>query len=145
MTFALDERALRNAPAPALGVLTRLRVKGFGVSLDSFGAGHARRPSSSAALPLTEVRLAPVLVTGAGGGPAADPGRSRTRSTSAATLDVTIVGDGCESEDDLRLLLELGCDRVHGRVHRRGDARRASCPAGWRAGTRTGSCVGGDR
>ena len=39
---------------------------------------------------------------------------SRTRSTSAATLDVTVVGAGCEDEDDLRLLLELGCDSVTG-------------------------------
>jgi EAL domain-containing protein (putative c-di-GMP-specific phosphodiesterase class I) len=32
----------------------------------------------------------------------------------ARTLDVFLVGTGCESEDDLRLLLDLGCDRVLG-------------------------------
>jgi EAL domain-containing protein (putative c-di-GMP-specific phosphodiesterase class I) len=32
----------------------------------------------------------------------------------ARTLEVVLVGNGCESEDDLRLLLELGCDRVLG-------------------------------
>ena len=112
ITFALDERALRTAPAAALGLLTRLRVKSFGVSLANFGTAHADLQLLRA-IPLTEARLAPHLVAGAAG----DPQRARAIEDAielGRELDVTIVGDGCESEDDLRLLLGLGCDRVAG-------------------------------
>jgi EAL domain-containing protein (putative c-di-GMP-specific phosphodiesterase class I) len=89
-----------------------LRVKGFGVALDGFGTGRAPADQLRR-LPLTEVELAPFLVTGAH----ADPSRARVLEETvevARALDVTVVGDGCESEDDLRLLLTLGCDRVMG-------------------------------
>jgi EAL domain-containing protein (putative c-di-GMP-specific phosphodiesterase class I) len=93
-------------------MLTSLRVKGFGVSLRSFGAGGAA-PEQLRGLPLTEVRLARALVTGASG----DPGRAATLEEvvqAGRELGVVIVGDGCDSEDDLRLLLTLGCDQVQG-------------------------------
>jgi EAL domain-containing protein (putative c-di-GMP-specific phosphodiesterase class I)/DNA-binding SARP family transcriptional activator len=112
LTFELDERAFRNAPGPALGVLTRLRVKGFGVSLDGFGTGHAAADRLRS-VPLTEVKLAPALVSGA----AADPQRARALEEAvdvARGLGVVIIGDGCASDDDLGLLLALGCDRVQG-------------------------------
>ena len=112
ITFALDERALRNSPGSALDVLTRLRVKGFGVAIENFGAGnapadHLRR------VPFTHARLAPTLVAGA----AQDAYRLdalEAVAELARTLDVFLVGTGCESEDELRLLIDLGCDRVLG-------------------------------
>jgi EAL domain-containing protein (putative c-di-GMP-specific phosphodiesterase class I) len=112
MTFALDERALRNAPASALDVLTRLRVKGFGVAIDNFGSSTGP-PDQLRRFPVTRARLAPMLVAGAG----KDARRAdvlETVAELARTLDVVLVGSGCESDDDLRLLLELGCDRVLG-------------------------------
>ena len=112
ISFSLDERALRTSPATALEVLTRLRVKGFGVSVGNFGTGRLGAELLGA-LPITEVQLAPVLVTGAPGEP------SRVRALEEAVeagrrLGVSIVGCGCDSGEDLRLLLELGCDRVAG-------------------------------
>ena len=59
------------------------------------------------------MRLAPYLVTGA----AREPQRIRLLEDTVHVgrdLDLTVVGAGCEDEDDLRLLLELGCDRVAG-------------------------------
>ena len=41
LTFSLAEADFRASPGAALGLLTRLRVKGCGVALDGFGAGHA--------------------------------------------------------------------------------------------------------
>jgi EAL domain-containing protein (putative c-di-GMP-specific phosphodiesterase class I) len=112
MTFAVDERALRNAPASALDVLTRLRVKGFGVAIDNVGSstGSANQLQR---FPVTQARLAPVLVAGAG----TDARRAEVLEAAAEvarTLEVVLVGNGCESADDLRLLLELGCARVLG-------------------------------
>jgi EAL domain-containing protein (putative c-di-GMP-specific phosphodiesterase class I) len=112
LTFALDERVFRSAPGAALGALTRLRVKGFGVCLSGFGTGHATAEHLRG-VPLTEAKLAPQIVTGAG----RDERRVRALEQAidvARELDVTIVGDGCEHDDDLRLLLSLGCDRVLG-------------------------------
>jgi EAL domain-containing protein (putative c-di-GMP-specific phosphodiesterase class I) len=112
VTFALDERALRTAPGAALGLLTRLRVKGFGVALRNFGTGRTAREQLRA-LPITEVRLAPYLVTGA----SRDPQRISLLEETVHVgrdLDLSVAGAGCEDEDDLRLLLELGCDRVAG-------------------------------
>jgi EAL domain-containing protein (putative c-di-GMP-specific phosphodiesterase class I)/DNA-binding SARP family transcriptional activator len=112
VTFELDERAFRNASGAALGILTRLRVKGFGVCLDGFGTGHAPIERLRG-VPLTEVKLDPVLVTGA----ASDPQRARALEEAVdigRELGATVVGDGCANADDLRLLLGLGCDRVQG-------------------------------
>jgi EAL domain-containing protein (putative c-di-GMP-specific phosphodiesterase class I)/DNA-binding SARP family transcriptional activator/AmiR/NasT family two-component response regulator len=112
LAFELDERAFRNAPGSALGVLTRLRVKGFGVSIDGFGAGRAPLDQLRR-VPLTEVKVAPHLVAGAH----ADPQRTALLEETieaGRALGVTVVGDGCESEHDLQLLLALGCDRVQG-------------------------------
>ena len=112
ITFELDERAFRSEPALALSVLTRLRVKGFGVALGSFGGANAP-VELLRGLPLTEVRLDPVLVSGA----AADPRRARALEDSIGVgrdLGVRVVGAGCETDHDLRLLLSLGCDRVLG-------------------------------
>jgi EAL domain-containing protein (putative c-di-GMP-specific phosphodiesterase class I)/DNA-binding SARP family transcriptional activator len=112
LTFTLRERALRNASGAALGVLTRLRVKGFGLSLAGFGTGHAP-VERLRAVPLTEVKLDAVLVAGA----ASDPQRARALEETVdigRELGATVVGDGCASDDDLRLLLSVGCDRVQG-------------------------------
>lgn len=130
VTFDLDERAFRGAPASALGVLTRLRVKGFGVSLDRFGTGHVPIEQLRG-VPITEVKLAAVLVTGA----AADPQRARALEESidvGRALDVAIVADGCDSEDELRLLLALGCDRVQGAFI--ADAMPGDALPAWAAG-----------
>ncbi|MET0903881.1 MAG: EAL domain-containing protein [Acidimicrobiales bacterium] len=112
VTLELDERGFRNAPGAALDVLTRLRVKGFGVSLDGFGSSRSRADQLRG-VPLTEVKLAPSLVIGA----AADAGRVEELEEAIEVgrqLEVAVVGDGCGTEDDLRLLLSLGCDRVQG-------------------------------
>jgi EAL domain-containing protein (putative c-di-GMP-specific phosphodiesterase class I)/AmiR/NasT family two-component response regulator len=112
VTVELDERAFRNAPGAALDVLTRLRVKGFGVSLDGFGTGRSRADHLRG-VPLTEVKLSPALVSGA----ATDPARAREVEEAVEVgrqLGVAIVGDGCDGVDDLGLLLALGCDRVQG-------------------------------
>jgi EAL domain-containing protein (putative c-di-GMP-specific phosphodiesterase class I) len=127
LTFELDERAFRNAAGAALGLLTRLRVKGFGVGLDGFGAGHASFEQLRA-VPLTELKLAPALVAGAG----RDPRQAAVLEEAielGRRLDVVIVGDGCDSEDDLSTLLALGCDRVQGAFI--ADAMSADELQGW--------------
>jgi EAL domain-containing protein (putative c-di-GMP-specific phosphodiesterase class I) len=112
LTFSLAEADFRASPGAGLGLLTRLRVKGCGVALEGFGAGHA--PDDLVrALPLTEVRLAPSLVRAA----VADDRQVTPLSDAldaARRLDVVVVGDGADDDATLELLLALGCDRLLG-------------------------------
>jgi EAL domain-containing protein (putative c-di-GMP-specific phosphodiesterase class I) len=112
ITFWVDERSLTHAPSAALGVLTRLRVKGFGLSLGNFRGGGALNELLRA-LPFTEASIAPVLVTGAAGSPPRVRDLEETVEAGRA-LAPTVAGEGCDSEADLQLLLALGCDRVQG-------------------------------
>ncbi len=93
-------------------VLTRLRVKGFGLSIDDFGTGH----SSLALLqrqPFTEVKIDRLFVAGC------------TTSTSsqaivrlvadlAHALGMHAVAEGVETAEVLRAVRTAGCDEAQG-------------------------------
>ena len=93
-------------------VLTRLRVKGFGLSIDDFGTGH----SSLALLqrqPFTEVKIDRMFVAGC------------TTSTSsqaivrlvadlAHALGMHAVAEGVETAEVLRAVRAAGCDEAQG-------------------------------
>jgi DNA-binding SARP family transcriptional activator/EAL domain-containing protein (putative c-di-GMP-specific phosphodiesterase class I) len=109
---ALDARFLRRAAPAALDVLTRLRLKGFGLCLDDFTAGHASIEQLDR-VPLTGVRLSAALVSGASG----DPGRVAAIEQAlelAGTLDLPAVACGCDTAADFELLLRLGCRHAQG-------------------------------
>jgi len=105
--------ARHNPAGPAvLDVMTRLRLKGFGLSLHGFDGSpgalnHAER------LPLTGLALAGRLVSGA----SADPGRRdmvEAAFDAARPLGLPVVADGCDSAADFEMLLALGCRQVQG-------------------------------
>ncbi|MBP1805229.1 putative bifunctional diguanylate cyclase/phosphodiesterase [Rubellimicrobium aerolatum] len=108
----LTESVLVRDPAQAARHLHELRAAGFGVALDDFGTGY----SSVAYLDqlsfdtlkidrsfVSEVRHSPKRHA-----------LLRTMIQMAHGLDLEVVCEGVESEDDLRLLAELGCDLVQG-------------------------------
>lgn len=108
------ERALgRGAPAE-LEVLTRLRVKGFGVCLDDFGGRGAHGALEALRrLPLTAVALAGNLVCGAAG----DPARAAALEDAldvARELGLPAIARGCDAAADFELLLQLGCRHAQG-------------------------------
>jgi EAL domain-containing protein (putative c-di-GMP-specific phosphodiesterase class I)/DNA-binding SARP family transcriptional activator/FixJ family two-component response regulator len=109
----VDDVALARASAPALQVLTRLRVKGFGLSMSYSGAG----PSWTHQLervPLSELKLDRRLVSAASG----DPKRfAMVESATASARDrgLPVVADGCDSRADFDTLVGLGCSEVQGR------------------------------
>ena len=108
----IDDVALTRAPAGALTVLTRLRVKGFRLSLRHSGGG----PSWAQQLgrvPLSELKLDRRLVSSA----ASDPKRlAMLEATLAAAGDarLVVVADGCDSQADFDTLLALGCSEAQG-------------------------------
>lgn len=109
----VDDLALARAPGTGLQVLTRLRVKGFGLSIVNTGAG----PSWTHQLdrvPVSELKLDRRLVSGATG----DSKRLEMLESalaSARDLKLAVVADGCDSQDDFDTLLALGCAEAQGR------------------------------
>jgi EAL domain-containing protein (putative c-di-GMP-specific phosphodiesterase class I) len=109
IVWAFGPRALRS---DALHVLTRLRVLGFGLCLDAFGAA-AQPADQLERVPLTALRLAPHLIGDAHGDPAR-VAALHDAVDAAQGLGLPLVGDGCTTPEDFELLLELGCAHAQG-------------------------------
>ena len=98
--------------ARGLGVLARLRLKGFGLSIDDFGTGYSSLAQLSQ-IPFTELKIDQGFVFGAHAQP-------RKRAVVEASLDLarklglTTVAEGVESIEDWQMLAELGCDIAQG-------------------------------
>jgi EAL domain-containing protein (putative c-di-GMP-specific phosphodiesterase class I) len=91
----------------ALGVLARLRLKGFGLSLDDYGTGFSSM-QQLARIPFTELKIDRSLVNGAHERPylqvILQSALDMTRG-----LRMTSVAEGIETEADWHLLQSLGC------------------------------------
>ena len=114
IVFRIRERAVRHSSPAELELLTRLRVKGFGVCLDDYGGGHVS-DDALARIPLTAVSLAAGLVRGA----SRDPGRTAAVEDALEairTLGLPAVASGCDEQADYELLLQAGCRHVEGAI-----------------------------
>lgn len=96
----------------ALGVLARLRLKGFGLSLDDYGTGFSSM-QQLARMPFTELKVDRSFVHGA-----ADRDHLRVILQSAldmaSRLSLVTVAEGVERMEDWRLLQEYGCSLGQG-------------------------------
>jgi DNA-binding SARP family transcriptional activator/CheY-like chemotaxis protein len=119
IVFAVSERAVRRARSPALRVLARLRVKGFGVCLDGHGGGPADLQLDR--LPLTAVRLDPGLIS--------DSAALERALEAARAAGLTAVASGCATAADFASLLTVGASHAHGPFI--GQAMPAAELAGW--------------
>ncbi|HEX4362947.1 MAG TPA: EAL domain-containing protein [Solirubrobacteraceae bacterium] len=106
-----DARDASPASAP-LDVLTRLRVHGFGLGIDGFGAARVTLPELGQ-LPLTEVKIAAAGVAAA---TASLRGAEAFTATVQALRDqgLDVVCDGCDSRTEWELALQAGCRRAQG-------------------------------
>ena len=108
----VDDAAMARAPTTAFAILTRLRVKGFGLSMSHSGIG----PSWThhlARVPLTELKLERPLVTAA----STEPKRMQVLEeavASAREAGLPVVADGCDSQADFDMLVALGCAEAQG-------------------------------
>jgi EAL domain-containing protein (putative c-di-GMP-specific phosphodiesterase class I)/CheY-like chemotaxis protein len=96
----------------SLETLTRLRLKGFGLSIDDFGTGFTTMENLKK-LPLTELKIDRAFVNGVHNDEAA-----RAILTSSIQLgkifQLNIVAEGVETEQDWNYIIESGCDEVQG-------------------------------
>jgi EAL domain-containing protein (putative c-di-GMP-specific phosphodiesterase class I) len=104
-------RGASPAAAP-LDLLTRLRVRGFGLGIDGFGTTHATL-QELARLPLTEVTIAAdALARGTASARGAEAFAATVQALRDRGLDV--VCDGCDSRAEWELALQAGCRRAQG-------------------------------
>jgi len=96
----------------ALDVLSRLRLKGFGLSIDDFGIGYSSFEQLGR-IPFTEMKLDRSFVS-KGVEDAASRAILESSMDMAHKLNLATVAEGVETELDLKLVRSLGCDLVQG-------------------------------
>ncbi|MEO8133252.1 MAG: EAL domain-containing response regulator [Betaproteobacteria bacterium] len=98
--------------AHCLESLSRLRMRGFGLSIDDFGTGHSSMQQLTRA-PYTELKIDQAFVTGA----SAHPHLRAVLESGidiARKLNMQCVGEGVETLDDWNCLKLLRCDIAQG-------------------------------
>ena len=96
----------------AVTVLEALRARGARLSLDDFGTGYSSL-SYLKRFPLDTLKIDRAFVSGLGTGQD-DAALVATIVSMAGTLGLEVVAEGVETEEQLRLLRDLGCDRAQG-------------------------------
>lgn len=106
-----ERRIITKSPGP-FECLVRLRLQRFGLSIDDFGTGH----SSLAQLrdiPFSELKIDRSFVHGAKNNQIIRPMLEASIGI-AKRLGMQAVAEGVETDEDWRLLQELGCDFAQG-------------------------------
>lgn len=112
VVLEITESSVMSDTARGLGMLARLRLKGFGLSVDDFGTGYSSL-SQLSQIPFTELKIDRGFVSGA-------PTQPRKRAmieTSldlARKLDLKVVAEGVETIEEWQLLAGLGCNYAQG-------------------------------
>jgi EAL domain-containing protein (putative c-di-GMP-specific phosphodiesterase class I) len=130
MTFEVTQSAA--ASPGSLESLSRLRMQGFGLSIDDYGVGYSSM-EGLAGVAFTELKVDRSFVR-----EALLHGASRHVLESsleiARKMNITCVAKGVERAAELDLLRELGCDRAQGLLIGRPMPHAAYLA--WRTGTR---------
>jgi EAL domain-containing protein (putative c-di-GMP-specific phosphodiesterase class I)/FixJ family two-component response regulator len=112
LIFEVTESAAATDLGKALENLSRLRMKGFGLSIDDYGTGYSSMQQLTR-VAFTELKIDQSFVRNA-----ATQKSSRAMLESslemAAKLKIVAVAEGIETQDDWNLLLELGCQLGQG-------------------------------
>ncbi len=112
VTIEVTESAMASCAGAAIENLTRLRIRGFGLSIDDFGTGYSSLAQLTQA-PFTELKIDQRFVRALGHDPRSE---DLVRSTLdlAQRLGLHTVAEGVESEAQRQLLIEYGCDAAQG-------------------------------
>ena len=112
VTLEITESKLGKDFAKTLDILTRIRLKGFGLAIDDFGTGYSSMETLKH-LPFTELKVDRLFAHGASNDLAT---RAILESSIklGRILNLNVVVEGIETEADYRLATELGCDEIQG-------------------------------
>ncbi|HEY0894242.1 MAG TPA: EAL domain-containing response regulator [Cellvibrio sp.] len=112
ITFEITESALVVDLPSALATISRLRLKGFGISIDDYGTGFSSMQQLSR-FPFSELKIDRSFIQGA-------PARQYIRNILKSAIEmgqrlgITTVAEGVETEAELHLLKSLGCKQAQG-------------------------------
>jgi len=112
LTFEVTESVLMDELVTSLDILTRLRMKGFGLSIDDFGTGYSSLRQLHR-IPFTELKVDQSFIT--------SMDKDEESYTIVKTcimlgheLGMEVVAEGVENEEILNMLKKLNCDIVQG-------------------------------
>lgn len=108
----LTETRLMENLTISLEILTRLRLKGFGLSIDDFGTGFSTMENLKQ-LPFTELKIDRAFVNGAVHDEAAKAILSSSIQL-GKIFHLNLVAEGVETQQDWDLIAESGCDEIQG-------------------------------
>ena len=112
-TFEVTETAPITDVAPALSILTRLRIAGFKLSVDDFGTGTSNYERLLVA-PFTELKIDRAMVNRLDINAAEPDPMVRSGIDVGHSLQLQVVAEGVESVDQFRMVRDLGCDAAQG-------------------------------
>lgn len=108
----ITETRLSGDLVVTLDVITRLRLKGFGLSIDDFGTGYSTMENLKR-MPFSELKIDRAFVNGAN-----QDAKARAILESSVSLGKTfnlnMVAEGVETQTDWDLVAYVGCHEVQG-------------------------------
>ncbi len=112
LTLEITESALMGKLVTSLDILTRLRLKGISLSIDDFGTGYSSL-SQLHRIPFSELKIDRSFVSNMGED---DEARAivKTCIMLGHELNMRVVAEGVETEEQLELLKQMGCDLAQG-------------------------------
>jgi EAL domain-containing protein (putative c-di-GMP-specific phosphodiesterase class I) len=112
MVLEVTESAATTDVGKALENLARLRMKGFGLSIDDYGTGYSSMKQLTR-IAFTEIKIDQSFVTNAARQESAKV-ILKSSLDMAKNLKITAVAEGLETQEDWNLLRQLGCDLGQG-------------------------------
>ncbi|MFT5451788.1 MAG: EAL domain-containing protein (putative c-di-GMP-specific phosphodiesterase class I) [Enterobacterales bacterium] len=112
LTIEITESALMGELVTSLDILTRIRMKGFGLSIDDFGTGFSSL-SQLHRVPFNELKVDKSFVMEMDSDSEAKS-IVKTCIMLGHELNMRLVAEGVESETTLTMLKQMGCDIAQG-------------------------------
>jgi len=112
MVLELTESAAATNVGLALENLARLRMKGFGLSIDDYGTGYSSMQQLTR-IAFTEIKIDQSFVTNVANQQSLKVILESSLDM-AKKLDIAAVAEGVETQEDWDLLRQLGCDAAQG-------------------------------
>lgn len=112
LMLEVTESGVFRDAATSLDILTRLRLRRFGLALDDYGTGYSSL-KQLLAVPFTDLKLDRMFLQGS----ESDPEKRHVVESTiklAHDLDLKVTAEGVETEEQLRLLADLGSDYAQG-------------------------------
>jgi len=134
LVLEITETGLMRELSSALDILTRIRMKGMGLSIDDFGTGYSMMDQLRR-VPASELKIDRSFVNDASHDDSALMMVEKTIEI-GRRLGMRVVAEGVETQDQLALLRRLGCEVAQGYLFSRPVAMPAliSWASAWHGG-----------